>query len=183
MDYGYEGQVLLPITIDNNAALKPGETTNISADLRAIVCREVCIPAKAHLTLSMPVRAGNPEPEPATKALFADAMKALPKPLPSGWKVSAKESKDTLELRIRTAPHIATVGAWFAPLNPEQIDNAVPQQLKKEGGEMLLVLKKSDHLLQPLARLQGALILPAGAYTVDVLVSHPIIEPPINRRK
>lgn len=174
---------MLPITIDNSTAMKPGETASISADLRAIVCREVCIPAKAHLTFSMPVRAGNPEPEPATKALFADAMRALPKPLPSGWSVSARELKDSLELHVRTTPQIATDGAWFAPLNPEQIDNAAPQRIRKKGSETVLVLKKSDHLLEPLARLQGLLILPAGAFTVDTLVSQPIVEPPIKRRK
>src|SRR5689334_22207651 len=51
MDYGYEGQVVLlsKLTMPANSASKKVE---VGADVRYLVCREVCVPGKAQLSLS-----------------------------------------------------------------------------------------------------------------------------------
>ncbi len=92
MDYGYEAEVLLPVSIENTSGLAPGAEVTPSADMKAIVCREVCIPAKAQLSLSLPVRAERPRESAETVAMFSAAQKALPKPAPANWRPSAKRS-------------------------------------------------------------------------------------------
>jgi len=54
VDYGYEGLVLLmaPVQGSSNHAATP--LPSLAADVKYIVCREVCIPGKAHLTLAGP---------------------------------------------------------------------------------------------------------------------------------
>jgi len=184
MDYGYEGEVLLPLRIENTAGLKAGEEANVAAELKAIVCREVCVPASAQLSLSLPVRHARPRAGPAI-TLFAKAKKALPKPAPASWRVSAKDLGDRFELRVDTgrAPAASSpaagaglnptrlAGAWFAPLMPQQLENAAPQKTVTKSADLRLVLKKSQQLLRPLSRLRGVLVLPSqGAFLIDAPV-------------
>ncbi len=91
MDYGYEGEVLLPMPIASTAGLAVGGEVVLSADMKAIVCREVCVPAKAQLSLSLPVRAERPRESAETAAMFSAARKALPKPAPANWRPSARD--------------------------------------------------------------------------------------------
>jgi len=168
MDYGYEAEVLLPVSIENTSGLAPGAEVTPSADMKAIVCREVCIPAKAQLSLSLPVRAERPRESAATVAKFSAARKALPKPAPASWRPSAKDLGDRFELRVNTG-HAASE-AWFAPLEPLQIEDAAPQKSVTTAAGVRLMLKKSDQLLKPVARLQGVLVLPGGAYLIDAPV-------------
>ena len=54
IDYGYDGRVLLPVPIEVPANYSPASRATLAADVRYLICREVCIPAKAHVTLDVP---------------------------------------------------------------------------------------------------------------------------------
>jgi len=177
MDYGYEGDVLLPLTVENTSSLAAAGAVPLAADMKAIVCREVCIPAKAQLSLSLPVRAERPRESAAMAAMFRAARKALPKPAPASWSPSAKDLGDSFELRVNTG-HSASE-AWFAPLEPLQIENAAPQKTVTTAAGVRLILKKSDQLLKPVSRLRGVLVLPQGAYLIDA----PVAAAPATRPK
>ena len=169
LDYGYEGEVLLPLRIENTAGLPPGKTATLAADMKAIVCREVCVPAKAQLSLVLPVSAERPRQSAETAALFDAARKAMPKPAPANWRVAAKDLGDSFELTV----HTVAVGsqAWFAPLDPLVIESAAPQKAVSSKTEIRLILRKSDQLLKPLSRLRGVLVMPQGAYMIDAPVA------------
>ncbi len=51
MDFGYEDEVLFPITLSADSTLKAPSTAQLSAHVNWLVCREVCIPGKADLAL------------------------------------------------------------------------------------------------------------------------------------
>ena len=175
MDYGYEGEVLLPVSIENTSGLAAGGEVALTADLKAIVCREVCIPAKAQLSLLLSVRAERPRESAETAAMFSAARKALPKPAPANWRPSAKDLGASFELRVNTGHAVS--GAWFAPLDPLEIENAAPQKSVSTATGVRLILKKSDQLLKPVSRLRGVLVLPKGAYLIDA----PVAPPPAKR--
>lgn len=61
-NYGYEGDVVLPLDFELSQA---GAPTSLRADLWLLVCRELCIPVEAELTLELPSGAGTIDPEPA----------------------------------------------------------------------------------------------------------------------
>src|SRR5207245_9287361 len=68
IDYGYEGRVLLPVRMQVPADYKPAKPVTISADIHYLICREVCIPAQARASLSIPsAKAAKPA---ADRALF-----------------------------------------------------------------------------------------------------------------
>jgi len=177
VDYGYGGEVLLPVRIETTAALAAGGAATLAAEMKAVVCREVCIPAKAHLSLSLPVRAERPRESAETLALFTTARKALPKPAPSSWRPTARDLGDNFELSVHTSQTISQ--AWFAPLDPLVIENAAPQKTASTKAGFRLILKKSDQLLKPISRLHGVLVLPEGAYLIDA----PVAPSPVRRPK
>ena len=74
MDYGYENEVLFPIPMHVAADFKPSRSTaTLAAKVNWLVCREVCIPGKAQLSVERH-RAGKsrPLPPPRTPRCAAD---------------------------------------------------------------------------------------------------------------
>jgi len=174
VDFGYHDSVLLLVPLRASAALPGRQPVKIGAEVRVLVCREMCIPGKAQVTLTLPVQTNPPAPNPAMQKLFADARKSLPGPAPTGWKFSVEEGKDTFLLRVDT--HEQVTQAFFFPLEESQIDNAAPQKLDvmATGGAkgFRLSLRKSEQLVKRLTRLKGVLALPAGpSYLVDVPIT------------
>ena len=112
MDYGYEGQVLLMAPIEGTSKRHAPSIPSLSADVKYIVCREMCIPGKAHLTLAPPPGGDWGQ----WRALFEQARQHLPKPAPPGWRVSAGSDKSHFVVSVRASPRVQ--GASFFPLEP-----------------------------------------------------------------
>ena len=167
-DFGYHDEVLLPVTLHVPASAKEGESVQIAADAKWLVCREVCIPERSSLHLNLPVAATAKE-NPQSVTIFARTSKLLPQLMPHGWKVSAKSGKDDFVLAVLAGKRIAN--AEFFPLEPGQIDNPAPQKLEPLPTGVKITLKKSDLLLKPIPVLRGVLALPNGpAYTIEAPV-------------
>ncbi len=98
-----------------------------AAEVKWLVCREVCIPEHANLRLTLPVSTTTDLGQQHAQ-LFAKTDKLLPQPLPSGWKASVTSAKDDFILNIRSNKPITQ--AIFFPLDPGQIDNSAPQELQ-----------------------------------------------------
>ena len=167
VDYGYAGQVLLLAPLRSPAGLAPGGKAELGGTVKWVVCREVCIPGKTEVALSLPVKRGA-APQPSI--VFAEARKRIPKPAPAGWRVSARQLKDEFVLFIEAGRPISQ--ATFFPLEPQQIKNAAPQAVSAFPQGVRLRLKKSEQLLKPIARLKGIIVLPSGtAYVIDAPVA------------
>ena len=167
LDYGYEHQVLLPVVIRTPPGLTDGATEKIIANIHYLICREVCIPEKKQLVLELPVKGHGTASSNA--ALFEATRRQLPKPIPAAWKISAFSAGDELRLGLKTGKVIAS--AQFFPLEPEQIENAAPQNVSATRGGLELRLKKSNHLLRPLSHIKGVIVVAGTAYALDVPVS------------
>jgi DsbC/DsbD-like thiol-disulfide interchange protein len=168
IDYGYEHQVLLPVAIRTPSTLTEGASEKMIAKVRYLVCREVCIPRQKQLVLELPVKAHGTASSSAP--LFESTLRQLPKPIPNGWKISGTSAGDEFRLRL-TIRKLAAPPQFF-PLEPEQIENAAPQNISATPGGLTLHLRKSNHLLKPISRLKGVIVVAGTAYLVDV----PILE-------
>ena len=172
-DYGYEHEVLLMAALDPSPSIPQGQTIEISALVRYLICREVCIPGRKQLSLTLPVR--DRASSTSAAELFAATRRTLPQPAPYGLNARAREASDELVLSLRTKDEGST--AQFFPLNAEQIENAAPQRVRKNPGGLEMHLIKSKHLLKSLARLQGIVVLaPGRAYQIDVPVSQGLLK-------
>ncbi len=166
VDYGYEHQVLLAVVIRTPSGLTEGVTEKIIAHVHYLICREVCIPGQKQLELDLPVK--NQGVASSSAPLFESARRQLPKPIPSGWKVSATSVGDEFRLRLRIGRPI--VSLQFFPLEPEQVENAAPQNISTIPGGLDLYLRKSNHLLRPISRIKGVIVVAGTGYLVDVPV-------------
>jgi thiol:disulfide interchange protein DsbD len=172
VDYGYDGEVLLPFTVHAPSAISNRAPVEFSAEAKWLICREVCIPEHAELKLSLPVASAAGVDQQHAQ-LFERMEKLLPQPLPSNWKLSFASTKDELVLTIHAGKPIAK--AEFFPLDPGQIDNPALQKLQPSHSGAILTLKKSDLLLKPISVLRGVLVIPGNpAYRIEAPLHQPI---------
>ncbi|MEJ2010248.1 MAG: protein-disulfide reductase DsbD family protein [Acidobacteriota bacterium] len=169
-DYGYEDEVLLMATVRPPANLKPGGTAKLEANVKWLVCHDICIPGRQTVTLSLPVASDAPKYDPRWRQLFTRTSTRLPMRLPAGWSVTAAANPQSFVLSIKTGTREA--GATFFPLESLQIKNAAPQQAEPVDGGVRLTLQKSDELLHPIASLKGILVLRHDkAYAINAPVT------------
>lgn len=77
VNYGYSGEVLLPVTITAPANLRPGQAANLAAQATWVVCSDICVFEEGAFTLSLPVEAQGRD-DPTWGPRIAAALAALP---------------------------------------------------------------------------------------------------------
>jgi thiol:disulfide interchange protein DsbD len=93
-------------------------------------CQEVCLPGKAELALSLPVRAtGAPGPG---APLFETARRQLPAE-DAAWSFSASTRPGSIELTVEPPGGTTLDEAYFYPVTRRVLDHAKPQTLRKSG--------------------------------------------------
>ena len=167
MDFGYEDEVLFPITLSADSTLKVPSTASLSAHVNWLVCREVCIPGKADLALPLQVAAQQGPTDSTRAALFDRFHSLLPQALPSSSKAVFATTPSGFALAL--TGHPATTAQFF-PLDESQIANAAPQPVEKVDGGVQISLKRDVNFKTQLAQLNGVLLLGDGtAYEVHAV--------------
>lgn len=167
MDFGYENEVLFPIAMQVSAPLKPKSTTMLAAKVDWLVCREVCIPGRANLTLGISGGA-KPETNAEVQGLFDRLSKTLPQTMPSSWKTAFTTTATGFRLAILTGKKETT--ARFFPFEANEISNPDPQKALPLKNGLLLDLKKDENLKTTPASLKGIVVLDDGTgYLLDAL--------------
>ncbi len=169
VDFGYEDAVMLIVPMHAEAGLAAPGPARLGAEVRVLVCRETCIPGKAQLSLTLPIKSQAPAPDAPTGKLFAATRKSLPRLAPANWRFRVDDAKDSFVLTANLGHQITR--AIFFPLAESQIDNAAPQKLLPVAAGFRLTLRKSDRLLKPIERLKGVIVLSTDrAYLIDAVV-------------
>ncbi len=127
LNYGYAGEVLLPVPIQIPATAKPGSTVTLKAEAAFLVCEEICIPEDASLTLDLPIVAGPPKADATWGERIAQTLAAAPKS--AGLKGAYAVDGATLKLTIVGAPLKGRdlSGAYFFAFEPTLVEHAKPQ--------------------------------------------------------
>lgn len=131
VNYGYEGEVLLPMTLTAPADARPGQTLTLRAAAAFLVCAEICVPEDAVLTLQMPVVADAAGVDPRWGPRIEAALAAAPKP--AGLVGAFEKQGEVLKLGITGAALKAQdlAGAYFFPFSGSVIDHAKPQAIER----------------------------------------------------
>jgi len=165
VNYGYEGEVLLPVEIRVPASV-PEPQVRIAARVDWLECQEACLPGRADLSLTLPVRTTSaPTPE---AALFAGVRRRLPRKDPA-WAFSVSSTARSLSLVVSPPRGTELREAYFYPAVPRVLDHAQPQTLTREGTAHRLALAR-DPNAAPVQRLVGVLVAGTGAGAVAVAV-------------
>ena len=131
VNYGYEGEVLLPMTLTAPADARPGQTITLRAAAAFLVCAEICVPEDAVLTLAMPVTAKAAAADPKWGSRIASVLAAAPKP--AGLAGAFEKQGEVLKLAITGAALKGQdlAGAYFYPYSGSVIDHAKPQVIER----------------------------------------------------
>jgi thiol:disulfide interchange protein len=154
MDFGYEDEVAFPVQLTAASTVKPGPI-HLDAKINWLVCREVCIPGKAHLGLNLNVVPGAAPAEPV--GAVGEALTLIPKPLPADAKLTITGGKTDFVLNLVTGGR--ETNAEFYPADQDQIANAAPQQIEPTSDGVRLFIRRSDDLKTLPAQLHGVLKL------------------------
>jgi len=160
MDFGYEDEVLFPLTLTAGSTLKAPSKVELPAHVDWLVCREVCIPGKADMVLPLQIAAQKGAPDPGRQALFDRFRSLLPQPLPSSSKAVFATAPNSFALALTGHPETT---AEFFPLDQSQIVNAAPQPVRGVNNGIVISLKKDENFRTQLAQLNGVLLLGDGS--------------------
>jgi thiol:disulfide interchange protein len=174
-DFGYEDAVAFPVQLTAASSVKPGPI-HLDAMVNWLVCREVCVPGKAHLGLNLTVAPGTTESAQPVGAL-GEALSLLPKPLPADAKLTVTGGKTEFVLTLITGKH--ETDAEFYPFDQDQIVNNVEQQIESLPDGIRLRVPRSEDLKTLPAELHGLIKLSdTVAYDVTAPVTPGEIAPP-----
>lgn len=160
---GYEGDLLLPVTLTAPADAAPGTTVELKASASWLMCAEMCMPGDANLSLRMAVKAEAPQPDPTWGERIRQTMATLPRPL-AEWKVTANRTAKTVTLTVTptgAAAHRPQGLHFFAADN--LVGYELPQEVKADGkGGFVLTLQVAPDAPADATKLTGILIAENG---------------------
>ena len=169
MSYGYNDEVLLPVTVHAPATLAVGQPVRLAARADWLECKEICLPGKAELEITLPVAAGAgalSEEAP----LFAKTRGHLPKD-GAPWRVKALSVEKHLVLSF--VPAVTPQEAYFFSEQPQVVEYAAPQRLLRTSDGFTLEMTPAANGTRP-QRLVGVLVAETGegahAVAVDAAV-------------
>lgn len=173
VSYGYEHDVLLPVEIRVPAGVAAPEV-RVAGRVDWLECLEACLPGRADVSLTLPVRpAASPGPQ---ATLFAEARRRLPRKDPA-WRFSASSSASGVSLVVGPPRGTALREAYFYPVTPRLVDYAQPQKLTREGAVHRLALARDPNGART-DRLAGVLVAGSGAAALAVEVDVPLVSGP-----
>jgi thiol:disulfide interchange protein DsbD len=173
MNYGYTGQVLLPVSLNVPASAKPGTSVTLKADVTFLVCADICVPEEAKLKLDVPVVAGTPPTDPKWGAAIDQTLMNAPKAsgLEAAVAWAGQGANRVLKLGV-TGDALKGVDlshAYFFPYDPKVLDQPSKQQIEKGPNGLTLTLKPGQQTANATAvpSLDGVLSLGGQAYEVS----------------
>ncbi|MEI9992578.1 MAG: protein-disulfide reductase DsbD domain-containing protein [Rhizomicrobium sp.] len=155
MDYGYEGKAWILSTVTAPKDAKPGEVVTLKAAATWLVCKEVCIPEDA--TLTLPVTIGTPTASP-NAAGFAAARAKLPTPSP--WATHYRLG-DALDLFVAAKPlaDAHPLHAEFFPLSDGMVNGPAAQGMGFASDGLVLRMAPGKKLAKTGGALEGVVVL------------------------
>lgn len=144
MNYGYSDEILLLSDLKVPETIAGGRF-DIAADVKWLVCQDICIPEEAPVALSLPVidKAISPRSSADAPAII-EARGKIPEPTP--WPARFSKSGETLTLRVEQAaaklPKDGKIS--FYPLEWGRINHAAPQTVAFENGDLVIGLQQGD---------------------------------------
>jgi thiol:disulfide interchange protein len=154
MNYVYERDYALLVTVDVPKGVAPGTKLPITAKLDWLACNpSVCVPETQ--TMETMLTIGTGEIDPAMGAQFDRWRSALPRPLasPAHFAITGK----TFRLEVPLPASADTVDPYFFPLTDKLIDYAAAQRVTRDGDRLLVETVAKDGA--PPAKIAGLLRL------------------------
>jgi thiol:disulfide interchange protein/DsbC/DsbD-like thiol-disulfide interchange protein len=160
VSFGYQDEVVLPFPI-TLAANFSGSSVEIEPQVKWLVCKDICVPGRATLKLTLPVASATDsartENFSPAHPLFTAVSHRLPLAAPPQWQLIGSETKDDIILKIK---NFRTTGDQFEifPIGQDQVDERIATQVKTSRSEVEFKLRRSERLMNPLSEFSALLV-------------------------
>jgi thiol:disulfide interchange protein DsbD len=171
VSYGYEDQVILPITITVPDTLPAGGDVALTGHANWLVCAEVCVPEEADIKLSLPPGSGTPTPDPINTNLISAAQASVPTQSP--FDAKATFDKDNIRVTVATGDASKLSEVAFFPLDEGVVDNDKAPEITAGRDGVTVTVKRAQAKEKPLTALSGVLVF-ADSSTGEAGASHAI---------
>ena len=163
--YGDETLHLIPLRVSDVGLV------SVQAKAKWLVCKDICIPGEADLSLSLPATASEPQPDLAWKAAFDNARAQLPLALP-GLEARYAVTAADFSLAVQGVQFPRDGEVEFYPLPNDLVAHAAAQRLQVDPGNGLVLSQKlSSYFVEAAPRISGVLVVRDGgrtrAYRID----------------
>ncbi len=160
--YGYSHEVLLPMQVELTADFSDDSIT-LQGKAVWLICADVCLPAEQEVSLTLPVSAGEPTPNPDWAEAFSTTRSAFPL-VEDAWIVRATptETGYRLELTSDGAAFPNFDGAFFFANEKAVLQHAEAQAFQQTDDGYTVELVASEFADGSPHRLTGALVLEEG---------------------
>jgi thiol:disulfide interchange protein/DsbC/DsbD-like thiol-disulfide interchange protein len=180
MNYGYEGEVYLLVRLTPPVDLSSSAPVNLAANVSWLECADICVPAAANLTLTLPVANATPAPDSTWHAAIAGALAALPQP-PDAFSVTSWRAGDKLFIGL-TPKNPAQAGAikdvYFYSAD-SQVDPDQPQVLHQAAAGWVLEMARVASAPPDTKSLPGVLTVD-GSPPRDAAARAYALDPPLD---
>lgn len=166
-NFGYEGETLLPFRVQVPAGWTEA-TVSIRANVTYVVCKDVCIPGDASVSIELPVLAAPLSSVHAAKFAQLDAQ--APRPDPT---LQVRAHLDGRALALDVPQGQAPQRAEFFPFEPGLTSAPAGQRLHRTSqGWQLSIARPEYNVADPASveRVAGVLVLDGRAVEVDAAV-------------
>ena len=167
MNYVYSREALLPSEIHAPATATPGSRVTLTAHASLLVCKDICVPEDATLSIDLPV-AAHADPDPRWGKIIAATLSAAPHPSAAKAVYDMRDGALVLFLR---SPAVAAAarGAqpadlYFYPFSGTVIDQARPQRAQATADGLQITLTPGYDFThgKPPEQLSGVVALGGG---------------------
>lgn len=141
-NFGYENEIVLPVTITVPQSAAPGGIFAVAAKADWLVCEKECIPESGSFSLDLPIAATPVAAGRDVAAAFAATDERLP--VASRWTAGLTEEGPALALTVEGEglSRASVQSAFFYPEEWGVITHAAEQRLDVEDGRLSLAMER-----------------------------------------
>ncbi len=146
VNFGYESEIVFPVTVQVPANAQAGQTFPIEAQANWLVCERECIPEEGTFRLDIPIAAGSKPASGDIVAAFArtDTRQVIRAP----WDASISAEGQALRLNLNGDGLSSAVvrDAFFFPAEWGAVEHAAPQKVSVSDGRLSLTMARGQAL-------------------------------------
>jgi thiol:disulfide interchange protein DsbD len=143
-NFGYDGEVVLPVALSVPADAAPGSSAHVEVEAKWLVCREACIPGKASFAMDLPVVADPPKPDSRWTMQFARARARLAQPQATAWKGETRVDGDRIIVTLR-GPSLPETEGLDAFVEQRKLVDNKPPTIRRDGDALTVGFAKSEY--------------------------------------
>ncbi|MCC2655404.1 MAG: hypothetical protein K0Q76_512 [Panacagrimonas sp.] len=155
--YGEETLHLVPVRVARGA-----DQVELAARAAWLVCKDICIPGEANVSLSLPVSDADPQPDPSWRGAFDKARAQIPRPT-ADWDMHYGVVAGEFSLSVQGAQFPQQARVEFFPQPNDLVAHAAEQRVAIDPANGLrLTQRLSDYFVEAPDTVRGVLVVYDG---------------------